>query len=375
MPATPVEPEVPFLIEEGTFFVPGPTEVHPDVLAAQARPLLAHRSAEFEALVGRAQVGLQAVLGTEQPVVVSTSSATGLMETGVRSSGVHRVLCLVNGAFSDRFAKIAESHGLDVVRFEVPWGMAHDPDAVEDEVRRYHPELVTMVHSETSTGVLNPVPQLVAAVRAASPDVLTVVDSVSGAGGVHVDPDGWGVDFLLTGSQKAMAMPPGLAFGVASERFEALTKEQANRGFYFDLARLVDGARKNRPSTTPAISLFNALEEQMKRVRDEGVPSRFARHLEMANLVHTWVASEGEALGAEVLAPEGFRSPTVTAIQLGTDPGPVLSRLRDKGFTLGAGYGPLKPKTLRVGHMGDHTPHGVRRVLGALKSALSPTGG
>ena len=202
----------------GRFFLPGPTEVHPSVLQAQARPVIGHRGPEMRALMDRLQPGLQTVFQTRRPVMVSTSSATGLMEAAVRCGVRQRLLCLVNGAFSERFANIAAGCGTPHEVLEAAWGNVHDPGAVADRMSAGDFDTVSLVHSETSTGALNNVPALLQAIRQ-YPDVLVLVDSVTGIGGAPFLTDEWGVDLVLTGSQKALAVPPGLSFGVASEAF------------------------------------------------------------------------------------------------------------------------------------------------------------
>jgi aspartate aminotransferase-like enzyme len=198
----------------GRFFLPGPTEVRADVLQAMSQPMIGHRVAEMEALIGQIEPGLRYVFRTSRPVYISASSATGLMEAAVRNCARRRVLSLVNGAFSDRFYKIALATGLQADPLEVEWGGVHTPDLVANALRRGIYDAVTVVHSETSTGALNPIQELASVTRAAG-DVALLVDSVSGMAGAPLETDAWGIDFVLTGSQKSFALPPGLAFGAA----------------------------------------------------------------------------------------------------------------------------------------------------------------
>lgn len=364
------------LLRDGRFFVPGPTQVHPDVLAAQTRALIPHRGPEMVTLWDRIQTGLRHVLDTERPVWVSTSSATALMEAGVRGTGVGRILCLVGGAFSERFARIASRSGLQVTTVDVPWGEAHDPDRVAEAVRTWAPELVTMVHSETSTGVLNPVPDLVEAVRLHG-DPLIVVDTVSSAGGVPVRPGAWGTDLLLTGSQKAFALPPGLAFAVASERFVQRAGGHAGRGFYLDAAAHYEALAEGKPLTTPAVTLLYALEAQLDRIREEGLEARYRRHGAMAAACHGWARGLAEGGAPVSLAvPPTCRSPTVTALRLtgSLSSAPVLADLEPSGYRIAPGYGKWRADHLRIGHMGDHTPTGLEGLLAALGEVLLRAG-
>ena len=195
----------------GRFFLPGPTEVHPEVLSAQSRAVIGHRGPAVKELMGELQTGLTQLFCTESPVLISTSSATGLMEAAVRNGARSRVLSLVNGAFSQRFGEIAEACGFEVETLEVEWGQAITADQARDKLASGGFDAVTVVHSETSTGALNPIEEISEVVREQD-DVVLLVDSVTGVGGAEVRTDAWALDFVLTGSQKALALPPGLSF-------------------------------------------------------------------------------------------------------------------------------------------------------------------
>ncbi|NNF26381.1 MAG: alanine--glyoxylate aminotransferase family protein [Gemmatimonadetes bacterium] len=361
----------PALIEDGRFFLPGPTEVHASVLQAQSRPLISHRGSEMQGLWARLQEGMQGVLGTSRPVWISTSSATAMMEAAVRASGAERVLCLIAGAFSRRFARIAEASGILVERLEVEPHQAHAPDEVAESVARVGPDLVTMVHCETSTGVLNPVADLAAAIRRES-DALIVADSVSGAGGLPVHPEAWGVDFFLTGSQKALAVPPGLAFGVVSPRFVDRARQNPARGLYLDpLVHLEAQRERGGPMTTPAISCLFALAVQLDRMESEGLEERFKRHREMQADVTDWMRHlRSSGLEVERVAADPFASPTVSVLRLPPrlDSDAVVRELAPSGYAVGRGYGEWRDGQIRIGHMGDHT----RAGLGGLLEALTP---
>lgn len=368
------------MTQRETFFLPGPTEVRPEVLAAMQRPMISHRGREFEALFARTQVGLRAVFGTERPVYVSTSSATGLMEAAIRNAPVGPVLALVNGGFSGKFAKIAELCGREVDRLEIPWGGVFDFTEVKHRLHGGHASgayaAVTVVHSETSTGVLTDVSAVARLAREVGAACL--VDSVTGAGGAELRADEWGLDFVLTGSQKAFALPPGLSFGVASAPFIAGAEAVPGRGTYFDLVEFEKFAAKHQTPTTPAVSLMYALDVQMRDMQDVGMPARWARHREMSEETARWVSAAAGRLGRagkglRVLAPEGHRSPTVTAVCTPEGvSGPALVRaLADRGFVIGGGYGLVKETTVRIGHMGDHTVEGLQGCLEACEDALT----
>ena len=356
----------------GTFFLPGPTEVRAEILEAMVRPMIPHRGAEFEALFARVQGGLGTVFKTTRPPLVSSSSATGLMEMAVRCAPPGAVLALVNGAFSERFGEIARACGRDVEVLAVPLGSTFDPDAVAAALRRRRVAAVTVVHSETSTGVLTDVRAVSDLAHAQG--AVCLVDSVTGVGGAPLDFDGWGLDFALTGSQKALALPPGLAFGVASADYVRQAAAASARGRYFDVVEFEEYAHKRQTPNTPALPLLYALDAQLACVAAETIEGRWARHAAMAERTAAWAgglaARHGDSLG--ILAPPGARSPTVSAVTLpphvrGPD---VVRSAAARGITVGGGYGRLKDATFRVGHMGDHTVETVERCLEACEEAL-----
>jgi predicted phosphoserine aminotransferase len=363
--------------EFGRFFLPGPTEVHPEVLRAMERPVMGHRGTAMRDLISGLQEGLRELFGTRRPVYLSTSSATGMMEAGIANLSRKRVLCLVCGAFSRRFHDIAELTGTPADRLEVEWGQPSLPERLADRLAedpgRY--DLVTAVHSETSTGVLNPVRQL-AEVVADFDDVLLAVDGVSSVGGARVEFDDWGVDYMLTGSQKALALPPGIALAVASERALRRADEVEERSHYFDLLDFERRVRKSQTPNTPAVHLFYALERQLERISGEGLDRRLERHARMAERTRGWAEELGARTGRDfgVLAPEGYRSPTVTAVTLPDElrGREVVSEMEGRGFTIGAGYGKLKDESVRIGHMGDVTPAQLDALLAELEEVLVP---
>jgi aspartate aminotransferase-like enzyme len=357
----------------GTFFVPGPTEIRPEILAQMTRPMMGHRGREFEAMFARIEAGLRDVLLTARPVYVGATSATGFMEMAIRNTPPGRILSLVNGAFSERFAKVAESCEREVERVEVPWGHTFDMNVVESALAAKQFVAVTLAHSETSTGVITDVRAVTEIAH--RHHAISIVDSVSGAGGAELTVDGWGIDFFLTGSQKALALPAGLAFAVASADFVERAKSVRNRGFYFDIVEYENYAQKNQTPSTPATSLLYALEAQMGDIGREGIERRWDRHISMRDATIEWIYGMSTRRGVEmsVVAPEGARSPTVTVIKLpeGLKGPEVLEAIKLRGITVGSGYGKLKDTTIRIGHMGDHTLEGVRRCLHACESAIT----
>lgn len=357
----------------GRFFLPGPTEVHPDVLEAQNAPMIGHRGQAIEELIARIEEGLKPVFLTDRPVIISTSSATGLMEAAVRNGvGSGTVLSLVNGSFSDRFAQIARACGREVETWEVGLGEVHDPAALADRLAAGSYEAVTVTHSETSTGALQDV-RAIAEVVAQHEGTLLLVDSVTGIAGVETRTDEWGIDFILTGSQKSLALPPGLSFAVASEALLDRARTITDRGWYFDLVRLVDKVVGNQTPATPAVSLLYALDFQLGRILAEGMEERWKRHLQMQARTFDWVEDMRSAgIGVGVFARDGGRSPTVTCVTVpeGVDAAVVVAKMRSRGWVVGGGYGPLKHDTFRIGHMGDHTVEELEGLLGQLREVL-----
>lgn len=351
----------------GSFFLPGPTEVHPDVLRAMAQPMISHRGPEFERKFRRIQNGMQEVFLTKRPVFISTSSGTGMMEAAVRCAPEGKILALVDGAFSERFANIAESCGREVERYDVAWGEIHSVSEVERRLAGGSFAAVTVAHSETSSGALNDVRAISDAAHRHG--TLCLIDSVSGLAGAELRFDEWDLDYVLTGSQKALALPPGLAFCAASEKFMGLARNVKNRGTYFDLLEYDEFTRNWQAPNTPAIPLYFALEVQLERILREGIETRWARHLAMREQVKSWA----ERLGLRIVAVPAGRSPTVTCVELrpGTEMKGFLDAVASRGIVVGTGYGKLKATTFRIGHMGDHTVDTVGRCLDACEKALN----
>jgi aspartate aminotransferase-like enzyme len=360
------------LLDAGTFFFPGPTEVRPAVLAAMTQPMIPHRGPAFEAMFGRLQSALGVVFGTTRPVYVSSSSATGLMEAALRCAPEGRVLSVVNGAFSARFAAIARACGRETDVVDVPWGDTVEMGQLDERLRAQRYAALTIVHSETSTGALTDVRTATRLARAQG--AVCLVDSVTGIGGAELRFDEWELDFALTGSQKALALPPGLAFAAASAAFIAGARATPGRGLYFDLVEFETYAAKRQTPNTPALPLLYAADVQLAAIVDEGMPARWERHEAMARRTYAWVerlaARHGESFA--VLARAGHRSPTVTSVTLPTALAWVnlLRAVCERGFRMGGGCGEYKESSIRVGHMGDHTVAGLDRCLAACDAAF-----
>ncbi len=356
----------------GRFFLPGPTEVRHDVLYAMTQQMIGHRGKAIEDLMARVAPKLQAVFRTTRPVYTSSSSATGLMEAGVRNAVRERVLCCINGSFSERFHKAAVNSGIPADKLEVPYGQYHSPEMLADALKRGKYDVVTVVHSETSTGVLNPIEELAKVTHEAG-DVVLVVDTVSSMAAARIESDAWDLDYVLTGSQKALAMPPGLAFCTANDRVLERAKQSNRRGLYFDLLEFDQYYQKNQSPNTPAVSLLYALDVQINHIASEGMEARWARHMAMAERTWAWVGEmQKKGVDTKLYAPEGYRSPSVTCITApsGKTGSELVSAMKAKGFTIASGYGKLKDAMVRIGHMGDHTMDELEVLLDTLGGVM-----
>lgn len=359
------------MIESGRFFVPGPTEVRPEVLDAMRRPMIFHRSAAMAELMRRVTATLGKVFGTRRPVHIVTGSGTAAMELAIRNGTARRVLSIVHGDFGERFARMAEACGRTVVRLKAEPGDVVPLDQIRDALRGGEGgfDAVTATHNETATGVIADMSSIAGIVREDA-DCLLLIDAVSSAGAVPIAFDEWGADAIVSASQKALALPPGLAFAAVSERLVERSKLLPGRGVYLDVLRYEEFGGKAQSPTTPAIPLLYALDRQLADIEIETLDQRFARHAAMRDACIAWVErAEAAALGISLVARKEHRSPSVTCIRT-QERVAVLQRMREQGFELGGGQAPLTHTSFRVGHMGDHTVSGLEAMLDVLESVL-----
>jgi len=350
-------------------FVPGPVDVDAEVLAAQSQPMLPHRSQEFEELYRRTRGKAQQLFETQARVFIVACSGTGLQEAAIRNLARVDVLNCVNGAFSQRWHEVAATNGKQADRLDVEWGRPVLPELVAGALKSKKYELLTLVHNETSTGVENPIQAIASVVQQVSPSTLICVDAVSSLGGIKFEMDNWGVDMVLTSSQKCLALPPGLALAAVSDRALAHAQGVSDRGWYFDLVRMETHLNKDSTPATPAMSLIYALELQLDRIQAEGLENRFSRHTVMAGLVHDWIHNNG----FEIFAEQGYRSRTVTAVKnnLNLDIGELNSFLRSRGMLIADGYGQLRGSTFRIAHMGETQVADITMLLDALSDFIT----
>ncbi len=352
-------------------FIPGPTEVRPEILQALTTPMIGHRGGDCDALIASVEGKLKQVFMTGNRVYILAASGSGLQEAAIRN-GVRegrRVANFVNGAFSQRWHEVSAGCGKQAIRFDVPWGQPVRPAGVEAALAGGEWDAITVVHNETSTGVASPVGEIAALLRERYPDTLLLVDAVSSIAGDWIPTDAWGLDVCLTSSQKALALPPGLAFAAVSDRVLARARDVSGRGWYFDFLLLEKYLAKNTTPATPAISLLYAADRQLDHILAEGMAARVGRHRRLAGMTQQWALDHGFGL----FAADGYRSQTVTCIENtpSIDYASLSKFLKSRGLAISNGYGDLKGKTLRVAHMGDVTDAGMEEVLAAMSEFLA----
>ena len=353
--------------------IPGPTFVPQTVLNATARPMINHRGPEFAALMAGLTRALQDYLNTEQDVLLLTASGSGGMEAAIANtlSRGDKVLLFVNGAFGEKFASICKAYGVDARRVDVPWGRAVEPELVRDELAKEKgkegAKAVLITHNETSTGVLNPLREISEVVRESGK--LLIVDSISGAGGVELMVDEWGIDVLITASQKAWGAPPGVAIVTMSDNaWKAYEKSDLPKS-YFDLQAYKGALEKGATPATPAVSVFIGLQESLRLMAEEGQAAIIKRHRDIAYATRRGL----QALNLGLFGDERYASPCVTAFRMPAriDARNLLRILRDDYDTVaGGGQGRLEGQIARVGHMGFVTLQDIVAFFGALEPAL-----
>ena len=344
--------------------IPGPTALPASVRTAGARQMLNHRGPEFAAMLGRILEGIKPFFGTTSDVAMLTTAGSGGLEAALVNtlSPGDRVLGVSIGSFGDRFAKIAGIYGADVTKLDAEWGYAAAADEIRERLRGMpDTKAVLLTHNETSTGVMNPIPELAAAIREETPDALILVDSVSGLGAVPFAMDEWGVDVVVTGSQKAWMAAPGLSMIAASARAWAAMEHAKMPRFYLDLRAHREAALSGETPFTPAIAVVFQVDEGLRLMHEEGAEAIFARHEACAAASRAGLA----ALGFELFADERHYSRTVTAATVpdGLDWKAFNGELRTRGLVLAGGQGQLKGRIFRLGHLGSVT---LEEILGAL---------
>ena len=347
-------------------FIPGPTEVRDDVLAEMARPIISHRGEEMSALQRSVARQAAEIMFTSHPVLLSTSSATGLMEGGIRNGVERRVLSLVCGAFTKRWHQIALDCGKEADKLEVPWGRAIDPQVLDKALSSGKYDAVTVAHNETSTGVANPLKELSEVMRR-HPDILFMVDAVSSLGGLPLKVDEMGIDLCLASVQKALALPPGFSICSVSPKLMERSRRAKGKGFYFDFTRMLEKAEQDQPLITPSVSHMFAMRRQFEHILAEGIQRRWARHQEMGRMTRAWAKERFGLFADEVHASDTL---TCVANTTGADVGALIAGLRDEGMLISNGYGDLKGKAFRIAHLGELTPADITGLLAVIDRLL-----
>jgi len=348
--------------------IPGPVDVSPEAYQAMSTRVMGHRSPDFVELYNSCQPQLQELFDTKDPVFLSTSSAWGVMEGAVRNLCAKKTLCCMCGAFSDKWLDVARRCGKEADGLEVEWGSHIDPAVLDERLSSGEYDLVTLVHNETSCGMMNPLEEIMRVLRK-YPDVISVIDTVSSFSVVPIPKDEWGIDVILTGSQKALALPPGLALLTVSDRAFARAESIEGRGYYFDFIEFQKNHEKGMTPSTPAIPQIHGLKYTLDAIFAEGVERRHARHAQLNELVHQWLESKG----FELLPEKQYASKSLSCVRnnLEFDVAGFVKALRvEKKIAIDGGYGKIKGKTFRISNMGNETVDSMNVLLSSMDDIL-----
>ena len=352
--------------------IPGPVEVSEKTFKAFCSPMIGHRGQGFKDLYAKIQPQLQQLFYTRQLVYLSTSSAWGVMEGAIRNLVSKRVLNCMCGAFSDKWFDVSKKCGKQAEALQVEWGSPIRAEQVDAKLATGQFDALTLIHNETSTGVMSPLAEI-AALKKKYPDVMFIVDAVSSLTATKIEFDALGIDVLLAGTQKAFALPPGLAVFACSAAALAKASTSKDRGYYFDFVEFQKNAEQSMTPSTPSIGHVYALASKLEDIFAEGLDTRFARHKKLAGLTHSWAAGHGFNLFPE----KGFESVTLTCVSNGARPGgrvvdvaKLQKLVKDQGFLIDGGYGKIKGTTFRLSNMGDETEATMNQLYAALDSAM-----
>ncbi len=349
-------------------FIPGPTEVAPEVLQKMATPMIGHRSKDASNLQREISDKLRKVMYTQNPILLSTTSGSGLMEGSIRSLTAKRAVVFSVGAFGDRWFKMAEANGVPADKHAAEPGKPTTPEVVDQYLSTGKYDVFTITHNETSTGIMHNLQEF-APLKKKYPDVYWLVDAVSSLGGVKIDVDGLGIDVCITSTQKALALPPGMSIASVSMRALEHAKTVKFRGLYLDLVDLYNYIEKKdyQYPSTPSLSHMFAMNFQLDRILAEGLENRYKRHFEMAQYTRDWAKSNFALFPVEKYASQTLTTITNTK---GINVANLNSELGKQGFQISNGYGDLKEKTFRIAHMGELTLNDLRDVTCAIDKLL-----
>lgn len=342
-------------------FIPGPVEVTKDVLEKMATPMIGHRSKEASELQRGISEKARKIFNTQEEILLSTTSGSGLMEGAIRSCTAKRAAVFSIGAFGKRWYEMAIYNNVPADLYEVEWGNAVDPNEVDKVLATGKYDLVCITHNETSTGVMNPVEELSLVIKK-YPEIVWCLDTVSSMAGTKIEVDKLGVDICITSSQKAIGLPPGIAICSFSKKAVERAKKVTFRGYYLDLLSLYEYIQKKdyQYPSTPSLSHMFAMDYQLGKILEEGLENRYNRHIEMANYVRQWGKEH-----FELFADERYLSNTLTNIKntRNINVGDLNKELGQRGFQISNGYGKLKEKTFRIAHMAECTMDDIKEVL------------
>jgi len=352
--------------------IPGPVEVSEKTFKALCSPMIGHRGQGFKDLYAKMQPQLQALLATKQLVYLSTSSAWGVMEGAIRNLVAKKVLNCMCGAFSDKWLDVSKKCGKDTEALQVDWGSPIRAEAIDQKLATGQFDALTLIHNETSTGTMSPLTEI-AALKKKYPEVMFIVDAVSSMSAVPTNFDALGVDVLLAGTQKAFALPPGLAVFVCSPAVLARAATLKDRGYYFDFVEFQKNAEQSMTPSTPSIPHIYALSSKLDEFFAEGLEKRYARHKKTNQMTRDWAAGHGFNLFPEA----GFESITLCCVNNGAKPGgrtldvaKLQKLVKDQGFLIDGGYGKIKGTTFRISNMGDETEASMQQLFAALDKAM-----
>ncbi len=353
--------------------IPGPVEVSEKSLRAFSKPMIGHRGQGFKDLYAKIQPQLQQLLYTKRPVYISTSSAWGVMEGAIRNLVAKKVLNCMNGAFSDKWFDVSKRCGKQAEALQVPWGSPIRPEDVDKKLATGQFDALTLIHNETSTGVMSPLYEI-AALKKKYPDVMFIIDSVSSMSAVKIEFDALGTDVLLAGTQKAFALPPGTTIFTCSTAALAKAATMKDRGYYFDFVEFQKNAEQNMTPSTPSIGHVFALESKLDEIFAEGLEPRFARHRKTSQMTRDWAAKHGFNLFPE----KGYDSLTLTCISNGARSGgrvvdavKLVNLVKSQGYLINGGYGKIKGTTFRVSNMGDETEGTMNLLFAVMDNAMA----
>ena len=353
--------------------IPGPVEVSEKTFQAFRTPMIGHRGQGFKDLYAKMQPQLQALLSTNRLVFLSTSSAWGVMEGAIRNLAAKKVLNCMCGAFSDKWLDVSKRCGKQAEGLQVEWGSPIRAEQIDAKLATGEFDTLTLIHNETSTGVMSPLAEI-AALKKKYPDVMFIVDAVSSMTATRLDFDALGIDVLLAGTQKAFALPPGLTVFTCSAAAMKRAESMKDRGYYFDFVEFQKNAEGSMTPSTPSIGHVYALSSKLDDFFAEGLEARYQRHSSLAQMTRQWAERHGFLLFPE----KGYESVTLTCVSNGARPGgrvvdvaKLQKAVKDQGFLIDGGYGKIKGTTFRLSNMGDETEATMNVLYAVLDEAMA----